>query len=169
MCTNGYVVKEGCKICACVADPPCVCGPTKSDPIKCDDGSISDYLPCVTTNNCAYVRRQCPLRIEVTMTNGQFTAADLDKFKQVLRIEDKDISYTETTNDKGVQQINIWVERDAIPTEKKDNDVALEVQNSIKSSGGKDGIASVVNAPTPNSFGTTLIVSIVSLVIVLFA
>lgn len=161
-----YAVKNGCKVCSCAE--PCTCGTAKSDPIKCGDGSISDYIPCdSTTNSCLQVRRECPIGIILTITSGTFTVADLDNFKQTLRIEDKDVSVTESTTTKG--EYTIWVQKDSIPADQKDVDIAAAVQTSVKTS-GKDGFANVIGSQTPkNSFGTTFVVSMASLLIVLFA
>jgi hypothetical protein len=173
-CKYGFVVKAGCKVCACNPAPPCECNVADriSSPVKCGDGSIRDYDTCrrdEVLNVCKYIRRECPVGIELKMSTGTFTSADLEKFRESLRVDIADIKFTVEARD-GKQVVVFWIEREALPAATKDTDVAKSIETSVREDGSKNGVAYVISEnPTGKSSSATIIVSLLLLVLVILA
>jgi hypothetical protein len=169
-CKLGYVVENGCKRCACLAEPPCDCDVAlkKSDPVKCTDGkTISDYTICMKSdkNICTWTKNLCPVGIKIILS-GTFTSDYLKDFISKYQLNEKEVTFTASVNKDGKQEVIFWVKGEWLPKDTADTTVASDVEKSVKSSGSTDAYAFVISGESQSStsMSSCIFVSIISLI-----
>jgi len=176
-CLKGYELdKYGCPTCTCLPVPPCSCGDRPKDVIKCADGNTYDrYTVCKTDadNKCYYVERKCPIIVEIKLNAGvTLTDADTTKLiadlKASFYLPDSDITIEPIKNSDGtVTTFKIFISADAVPVDKKPEDVRDQTTISLKAT-GKEGQAYLLESNSQNSFGPIIVVPIIGLFSLLF-
>jgi len=177
-CLKGYELdKTGCPTCVCLPVPVCTCGVRSTEEIKCGDGKTYDrysfFCKPDVNNKCSYVENKCPIIVGYTVPAGvKLTDAEKEVLKADVKakfsLPDADVKIVEVSNTDGSTTYKLIVSSDAIPVDKKPEDVRDQASLSLKAT-GKGGEAYLIDSNAPqNSFGSILFVPILGIFSMLF-
>jgi hypothetical protein len=178
-CKYGYVNNSGCPSCFCSSYDRCSCPVRPTETITCSDRKTYDRYSSVCRQDgdkCYWVETKCPIALEIkfaagsTLTTQEQVKIVLD-LKNSFQLPDSDIKLEVTLNTDGSKSYKLYVSADAIPADKKPEDIRDTTTLYLKN-GGKDATAFLISDTAPNppgNYGSIVLVPVIlGLLFILF-